>query len=87
MSEARTSIASGGAQRPGPEPLLDERGVAAVLNISPATLRNWRVQGLGPPFLRLSRRCVRYRSDDVDAWLAGRIARSTSDGDRGGGDA
>jgi hypothetical protein len=74
-------------QRQGPEPLFDERGVAAILNMSPATLRNWRVNGLGPMFVRLSRRCIRYRPADVDAWLVARLARSTSDGGRGGADA
>lgn len=36
-------------------------------------LAAWR--GDGPPMIKISRRCVRYRRGDVDAWLdARRIA-------------
>jgi predicted DNA-binding transcriptional regulator AlpA len=58
--------------------LLTEKDVAATLGLQPATLRNWRVKGEGPPFVRLSRRAVRYRRTDVDQWLASRVRRSTS---------
>jgi len=60
--------------------LLTESALAARLSLSPATLRNWRVKGLGPPFVQLSRRAVRYRAEDVDQWIATRECRSTSDG-------
>jgi predicted DNA-binding transcriptional regulator AlpA len=29
-------------------------------------------RGEGPRFVRISRRCVRYRRSDLEAWLAGR---------------
>ena len=65
--------------------LLTENAVAARLGLSPATLRNWRVNGLGPPFVRLSRRAVRYEAEVVDEWIASRARRSTSDkGDNNG---
>ena len=62
--------------------LLTETAVATRLSLSPATLRNWRVKGLGPPFVRLSRRAVRYEAAAVDEWIAARARRSTSE--RGG---
>jgi predicted DNA-binding transcriptional regulator AlpA len=62
--------------------LLTEAAVAARLSLSPATLRNWRVRGFGPPFVRLSRRAVRYEAEVVDNWIAVRARRST--GDEGG---
>jgi predicted DNA-binding transcriptional regulator AlpA len=61
-----------------PKQLLDERGVAALLGLSPATMRNWRVKGLGPNFQRLSARAIRYRLSDVEAWLSTCARRSTS---------
>jgi len=63
-------------------PLLDERAVSARLGLSVRTLRNWRVKGIGPKFVRLSRRAVRYAPADVDAWIAARTVGSTSEGER-----
>jgi len=65
--------------------LLTENEVAARLGLSPATLRNWRVKGLGPPFVRLSPRAVRYEAEVVDEWIASRARRSTSDNGRENG--
>ncbi|MBS1856110.1 MAG: helix-turn-helix domain-containing protein [Acidobacteria bacterium] len=50
---------------------VDERQVAAQLNVKPATLRKWRFLGRGPKFLRVGR-AVRYRITDIEAWLATR---------------
>ena len=69
------------AERPA-APLLDENAVAARLGLSVRTLRNWRVRGVGPRFIRLSRRAVRYAQADVDAWLAARTVCSTSERER-----
>lgn len=45
--------------------------LAAYLDgaVTIGTLRNWRSDGRGPAFIRIGRD-VRYRIDDVDAWLA-----------------
>lgn len=54
--------------------VLRRKQVAALLNISLATLWRWQAQGfprsvpLGPP----GSRCVGYRKSDVDAWMANR---------------
>jgi excisionase family DNA binding protein len=58
--------------------LLDEFEVAAWLSISVRTLRNWRVQGGQIPFIRVGKKAVRYRSSDVEAWLASRVRTSTT---------
>ena len=42
-----------------------------------ATLRNWRVIGKGPRFIRVGRN-VRYRLADIIAWEADREAQSTT---------
>ena len=58
---------------------LTEREAAAWAGLSAATLQNWRVKGYGPPWLKLSARAICYRTSDVEAWLASRERRSTSD--------
>ena len=55
---------------PEPGDLLDEKETAAVLNLNPRTLRNWRVEDQGPKFIKLGKRMVRYRRSDVVAFLA-----------------
>jgi predicted DNA-binding transcriptional regulator AlpA len=60
--------------------ILDRQGAASVLGISRASLdrhlRTWRATGgrVGIPHARLSGRCIRIRSADLDAWLAQQIA-------------
>ena len=54
-----------------PGDLLDEQELSALLNIKPATLRNWRALKQGPRFLKLGARAVRYRRADVEAFIAG----------------
>lgn len=51
---------------------------AAYLGLSVAALRNWRIRGGGPVYKKLGR-IVRYTQDDLDAWLAERTRRHTSD--------
>ena len=58
--------------------LLTTTEVASRLGIARKTLENWRVEGYGPPYLKI-RKYVRYRPEDVDAWLASRERQHTSD--------
>jgi excisionase family DNA binding protein len=44
---------------------------ARVLGLDHRTLEQWRYQGKGPAYLKVGRQ-VRYRRDDLDAWLNGR---------------
>jgi hypothetical protein len=37
--------------------------------ITPATLAKWRYKGFGPIFIRVSRRTIRYRAEDVNLWM------------------
>ena len=52
-----------------PNALATQSEVAAHVGVSPRALEAWRLRGEGPPFIRLSRRLVRYRPADVDAWI------------------
>ena len=41
------------------------------------TLEGWRHDGSGPRFVRCSRRCIRYRIKDLEAWQESRLAENT----------
>lgn len=62
-----------------PDPLLCEKEAAAYLGYAPKTLSGWRYKGGGPAFVRVSASSVRYRVSDLEAWIAARRRRSTSD--------
>lgn len=63
----------------GFKPLVNERQAAKLLSVSPRALQKWRSNGRGPVFVRISKRCIRYRPEDLARWAADRIRRSTSD--------
>jgi predicted DNA-binding transcriptional regulator AlpA len=55
------------------ERLLTPEEVAEWLAISVGTLKNWRIAGEGPPFVRLGsspKSSTRYRRVDVESWLS-----------------
>ena len=58
--------------------LLTTKEAARYLRVSPRTLERYRVTGQGPRYLKIGR-LVFYRKSDLDAWLAERERRSTSD--------
>ncbi|ODU41779.1 MAG: hypothetical protein ABS96_30375 [Lysobacteraceae bacterium SCN 69-123] len=53
-----------------PSDLLDEKEVAATLGVAPGTLRNWRSLRIGPVYVKLGKRAVRYRRSDVETFIA-----------------
>lgn len=54
------------------EKLLSEREASKFLDLTPAALRKWRQLRKGPAFVRLSTRCVKYRVEDLQKFLAER---------------
>lgn len=62
-------------------PKLNVSEAAAHVGISASTLNKLRVFGGGPIFYKLGRR-VAYDAADLEAWLAERRRRSTSDDGR-----
>ncbi len=48
---------------------LTEQEVSKRLNVSIATLRRWRLEKRGPTFVKVGS-LVRYRPEDLDAWVA-----------------
>ncbi|QSV44422.1 helix-turn-helix domain-containing protein [Geobacter benzoatilyticus] len=57
---------------------IDEHEAAALYGPSVHWFRRARWAGGGPPFIKLSGR-VLYRVEDLDAFFAGRVRRSTAD--------
>jgi predicted DNA-binding transcriptional regulator AlpA len=57
---------------PALDRLLNEKDLAAWLNISLPTVQRMRSSGSGPRFVQLSSRRVGYQRVDVEAWLAAR---------------
>ena len=62
---------------------LTTKQLAERENVSPYTIRKWRMIGAGPTFLRtgntrLKGRCI-YALSDVEIWERSRKARSTSE--------
>jgi hypothetical protein len=62
------------------EHLLPEIDAATRLHLSPKTMQAWRVQGRGPPFVKLGRR-VFYRSSDLKNFIDENVFRSTAEVD------
>ena len=57
--------------------VLTEREAAEYIGMSQAFLRQDRMNGprhrrtLGPPYIRIGRRSIRYLLEDLDGWLEG----------------
>jgi hypothetical protein len=49
------------------EPAFTETELALRWNISPKTLQRWRCEGVGPPYIKLSK-AVRYPVDEIVAY-------------------
>jgi len=57
---------------------LSEATTAHRLGYSTDTLKRMAKRGEGPPRYRLSPRCVRYRADEVDRWVAERAGNAVA---------
>jgi hypothetical protein len=83
-TEDKLPVRAGGAgQEPGSSPpdgrrMLIAEDAAIYLGIGTQALAKMRLTGDSPPFFKVGRR-VLYDRDELDAWLATRKRRSTSD--------
>ena len=50
------------------DPLLNEHDVARITGLSVASVRRWRLLRQGPKYLKIGA-AVRYRPEDISAWL------------------
>jgi len=51
--------------------LLNEHDVARITGLSVASVRRWRLLRQGPKYLKIGA-AVRYKPEDISAWLASR---------------
>lgn len=58
--------------------ILNTKEAAAYVRLGKPTLERFRITGSGPVYVKLGS-AVRYRKVDLDAWLASRATRSTSE--------
>ena len=58
-------------------PLLTQRDAARLLTLSQRTLERMRLHGNGPRYCKLGG-SVRYREEDLAAWINTRVVTSTS---------
>lgn len=59
--------------------LLTPEQVAERLSVAVQTLAHWRVRGIGPDYVHLSARCVRYPETTLEQWLMARMQSSTAE--------
>lgn len=53
--------------------LLTTQQVAGILGLTKWTLAYWRTQRQGPPFMLISRGCIRYSRTELESWLKARV--------------
>lgn len=58
--------------------LLTEQETATLLKVSKKAVQGWRYRGGGPRFVKVGR-CVRYRLEDLQAFVLAALRNSTSD--------
>ena len=63
---------------------LNQRQLADRWDLSEATLERWRSEGIGPVFLKLQGQ-VRYRIEDIEAFVVDSLRKSTSEREVSGG--
>lgn len=59
--------------------LLKTKDAALILGLSKAFLERDRWAGAKVPFIKIGDRAVRYRLEDLDAYIESRTRKSTSD--------
>ena len=60
------------------EKLLNEKEVAKILGVSVKMIQTMRYSKGGIPFVRLSKRCIRYKRSDVEAYIQSHTFNNTS---------
>ena len=57
---------------------LDTPAAAHHLGLSASKMNKLRMTKDGPPFIKIGRRAVRYRLDDLDAWMSSQLVTQDS---------
>jgi excisionase family DNA binding protein len=59
--------------------VLREGQAANYLGVSRRWMQDRRIDGNGPPFIRLTARSIRYKRNDLDTWLENHRHQSTAE--------
>ena len=83
-TSAVSSATNGEAPPFGEDPnywhsLIPESEAADFLDVTPRALQDWRQRGTGPPYVKISARCVKYTRFRMKRWYDARLRSSTSD--------
>ena len=54
---------------------LTTEQAAEFLNMAKGTLQNWRKKGLGPRFVRMGSRAIRYEKSDLEEFVERRQSK------------
>ena len=66
--------------KPAPDgtALLKPAEAARRLGVQERALERWRSTGGGPPYVKLGGKTLRYRTSDLEAFIASSVRRSTA---------
>lgn len=56
--------------------VMDEKDAALFIGVSQKTLQTWRSRRMGPPYIRIARKCIRYRRADLEEFVDARVVRA-----------
>lgn len=48
---------------------MSPQEAATYCGVSAKTLEGWRRQGIGPPYIKVSRKLIKYNVNALDLWL------------------
>ena len=60
------------------EVLLNEHQASKLFGLTPRWFQKKRLEGGGPPFIRISSRCIRYQKKSLLDWAESYLVTSTS---------
>ena len=78
IGKPATYLEASGMYENSPNRLLSRDEVEEEFGITRRWLEIAAWRGDGPPMIRLSSRCVRYRRPDIERWLSERCVASTT---------
>ena len=58
--------------------LISEHDAAEFLHHSVKTLQGWRCKNIGPKFVRISGRSIRYRRRDLQEWVESKLTHTVN---------
>jgi hypothetical protein len=77
LDRRAADLAEKAAEAPA-DALLTTDELAAWLGVCALSVKRWRYAGVGPRFIWVSARSLRYRKSDVVAWLEERAKASAA---------